>query len=298
MTGPLQLSFLAVWNWLVDNRTWVFDGFGVAIAAGLIGMLWTRRKRDGAGQTIRAGDRSVNVQAGGDPHVVVNVAQPDEAGALAVREWVALAKENDQRARALEDLAKEHDQRARGLEEKLARALVSGEKLMTTGDAMGASITDLEASNKELAKLMQDNLELAEDMRAHDAELADRFDAAYRTVSNMHLALSDETPEPDLAKDRDRIILARLYAYQFHEAFAFYLTAAEAGGPWPNLSPEAAARFRAIPEIGKPPQLLSTLQIDAATRKRLRHRLAKLAKTKPSAPNPSSGPDSEEPSSP
>ena len=141
---------------------------------------------------------------------------------------------------------------------------------------------------------MQDNLKLAEDMRAHDAELADRFDAAWRTLSNMHLALSDETPEPDLSKDRDRIILARLYAYQFHEAFAFYLTAAEAGGPWPHLSPEAAARFRAIPEIGESPRLLGTLQIDAATRKRLRQRLAKLAR-KPSAPNPSSGPDSEEP---
>ena len=189
MTGPLQLSFLAVWNWLVDNRTWVFDGFGVAIAAGLIGMLWKRRKRDDAGQTIRAGDRGVNVQAGRDvriasesPPVVVNVAQPDEAGTFAVREWV--------------DLAKENDRRPRGLEEKLARARVSGEKLMATGNAMDASITDLVASNTELAKLMQDNFKLAEDMRAHNAELADRFDAAYRTLSNMHLALSDETPEP------------------------------------------------------------------------------------------------------
>ncbi len=291
MTGPLQLSFLAVWNWLVDNRAWVFDGFGVAIAAGLIGMLWKRRKRDGAGQIIRAGDRSVNVQAGrdvriasGSPHVVVNVAQPDEAGTFAVREWVSLAKENDQRARELE--------------EKLARARVSGEKLIASSDVMGASVAELVASNKQLAKVLQDSLKLAEDVRAHDAELADRYDAAWRTLTNMHLALSDEDPELDLAKDRDRIILARLYAYQFHEALEFYLTATEAGEPWPRLYPEAAARFRDIPAFGKPPQLLSTVQLDAATRKRLRLRLAKLAKVKQSAPNPSSTPGSEEPPSP
>jgi hypothetical protein len=289
MTGPLQLSFLAVWNWLVDNRTWVFDGFGVAIAAGLIGMFWKRRKRDGAGQTIRTGDRSVNVQAGRDAgiasasqHVVVNVAQPDEAGTFAVREWVRVAKENDQRARELEA--------------QLARARVSGEKMIANSDEMGASIAELVASNKGLAKVMQDNLKLAEDLRDYNKELGDRYDAAWRTISNMHLALSDETPELDLARDRDRIILARLYAYQFHEALDFYLTAAEAGGPWPKLYPEVAARFRAIPAFGKPPQLLSTVP-DAATKKRLRHRLAKLAKTKPSAPNPSSGPDSEEPPS-
>ena len=253
----------AVWKWLVDNRTWVFDGFGVAIAAGLIGILWKRRKRDGAAQSIRAGDRSVNVQAGRDVALQVGDRE-DAAGVVAVQGWMDLAKEN-----AL---------LARELEEKLARAHVSGEKLIASTDAMSDSIPGLVASNKELAELAKDNLKLAEDMRAHYTELADHFDAAFRTLSNMHLALSDETPEPDLSKDRDRIILARLYAYQFHEAFAFYLTAAEAGGPWPRLSPEAAARFRAIPETGKPPQLLSTLQ-DAATRKRLRQRLAKLARS-------------------
>lgn len=273
----------AVWKWLVDNRTWVFDGFGVAIATGLIGILWKRRKRDGAAQSIRAGVRSVNVQAGRDVALQVGDRE-DAAGVVAVQGWMDLAKEN-----AL---------LVRELEEKLARAHVSGERLIASTDAVSDSIPGLVASNKELAELAKDNLKLAEDMRAHDAELADRFDAAYRTISNMHLALSDETPEPDLSKDRDRIILARLYAYQFHEAFAFYLRAAEAGGPWPHLSPEAAARFRAIPEIGKAPQLLSTLQIDAATRKRLRQRLAKLVRSKPSAPNPSSGPDSEEPPSP
>lgn len=259
--GPHMMSFLASWGWLISVP------LGVLI-------LFLSLKRPSV-FALQVDDRE------------------DAAGAVAVREWV--------------DLAKENDQRARGLEEQLARAHVSGEQLMATSNAMGASITDLVASNKELAKLMQDNLKLAEDMRAHDAELADRSDAAYRTLSNMHLALSDETPEPDLSKDRDRIILARLYAYQFHEALAFYLTAAEAGltaatagGPWPHLSPEAAARFRAIPEIGKPPQLLSTLQMDTATRKRLRQRLAKLARIKPSASNPSksSGPDSAEPPSP
>jgi hypothetical protein len=136
-------------------------------------------------------------------------------------------------------------------------------------------------------------------VRAQDAELADRFDAAWRTVANMHLALSDETPEPDLANDRDRIILARLYAYEFHEALEVYYTAATAGGPWPNLHPDAAARFRAISAIGKPPQLLATSTLDAATKKRLRLRLAKLARIKPSTPNPSKSPglDSEEPPS-
>src|ERR1700694_2912606 len=152
----------AVWKWLVDNRTWVFDGFGVAIAAGLIGILWKRRKRDGAAQSIRVGDRSVNVQAGRD--VALQVGDREDAGAVAVREWV--------------DLAKENDQRARGLEEKLARAHMSGDKLMATSYTLGAGSTPRVASNKELAKLMQDNFKLADDMRAYNAELADRFDAA------------------------------------------------------------------------------------------------------------------------
>jgi hypothetical protein len=261
----------AVWKWLVDNHTWVFDGIGVAIVAWLIGIFWKRHKRDGAAQSIHAGDRSVNVQAGRDVALQVGDRE-DAAGAVAVREWVSLAKENDQRARELE--------------EKLARAHMSGDKLMATSDAMGATITDLVASNEQLAKLMQDNLELAEDMRAYNDELAARYDAAYRTVTNMHLALSDDTPEPDLAQDRDRMVLARLYAYQFHEALEVYLTAAKAGGPWPNLHPEAAERFRTIPKLGEPPQLLSTAQMDAATRKRLRKRLAKLDSIKPSAPKP------------
>jgi hypothetical protein len=236
----MAILSMAVWNWLVDNRTWVFDGFGVAVAAGLIGMLWNRRKRE-----------------------------PDEAGMFAVREWV--------------DLAKEKDQRARGLEEQLARARVSGERLIASTDAMGDGITRVVASNKELAELAKDNLKLAEAVRAEKEELADRYDAAYLTLSNMHMALSDDTPEPDLARDRDRILLARWYAYQFHEALEFYLAAAKAGGRLPNLHPEAAERFRAIPEIGEPPQLLETSDLNAATKDRLRQRLVNLSKHKRSS---------------
>ncbi len=51
-----------MWNWLVENRTWVFSGIGVAVV-GVILSIW--RARDRRVQVQKGGDRSTNLQAGG-----------------------------------------------------------------------------------------------------------------------------------------------------------------------------------------------------------------------------------------
>lgn len=52
-----------MWNWLVENRTWVFSGIGVSVMALLVALV--RRSKAGINQRQRGGDHSVNVQSAG-----------------------------------------------------------------------------------------------------------------------------------------------------------------------------------------------------------------------------------------
>lgn len=55
---------VVVFDWLIQNKEWVFGGVGVAAITGLIALL--RRKSNGPSQNQRSGSNSTNVQAGRD----------------------------------------------------------------------------------------------------------------------------------------------------------------------------------------------------------------------------------------
>jgi len=54
--------------WVIDNKEWLFSGAGIVIVA-WIGRLIFKKTRDSSSQTIRAGDSSINVQAGRDVNI-------------------------------------------------------------------------------------------------------------------------------------------------------------------------------------------------------------------------------------
>lgn len=54
-------------DWLMQNKDWVFSGIGVAILSLIGGLLFKNR----AGQKIKAGNNSTNIQGGKD--VKVNI---------------------------------------------------------------------------------------------------------------------------------------------------------------------------------------------------------------------------------
>jgi hypothetical protein len=51
-----------MWQWLIENRTWVFSGVGVSMVALLFGFV---RSRATIRQKQRGGNHSVNVQSAG-----------------------------------------------------------------------------------------------------------------------------------------------------------------------------------------------------------------------------------------
>jgi hypothetical protein len=55
-----------VWEWLYNNRSWIFDGIGAIFISGLVAYLLRRRKDDSKKQTQVSGDDSVNIQVAGD----------------------------------------------------------------------------------------------------------------------------------------------------------------------------------------------------------------------------------------
>ena len=60
-------------TWLYTNQQWVFDGFGVAVVAGLFTWWRSRKSKEApSSQTQRAGSGSTNIQAGRDANVTLN----------------------------------------------------------------------------------------------------------------------------------------------------------------------------------------------------------------------------------
>jgi hypothetical protein len=56
-----------IWKWVIENKSWIFDGIGVAIITGLIAIFLRRRQKDeGTKQTQVSGDNSVNIQSAGN----------------------------------------------------------------------------------------------------------------------------------------------------------------------------------------------------------------------------------------
>lgn len=54
--------------WISDNKSWIFSGIGVTFVVGLWYLVFGKN-RDSIAQKITSGDRSINLQAGGDINV-------------------------------------------------------------------------------------------------------------------------------------------------------------------------------------------------------------------------------------
>lgn len=52
-------------NWIINNRAWLFSGLLVAVPLAILGWLLAKRQVSRI-QKQRAGDRSINLQAGGN----------------------------------------------------------------------------------------------------------------------------------------------------------------------------------------------------------------------------------------
>lgn len=57
--------FDAFMTWIVDSKEWLFSGIGVAIIT-LIGRFLYKQRQTSLSQTIKSGDKSTNLQAGGN----------------------------------------------------------------------------------------------------------------------------------------------------------------------------------------------------------------------------------------
>jgi hypothetical protein len=59
-----------IWDWIVENKVWVFSGAGIAIIGGiftLIKWLLNKNKRDSTvNQSQKSGKNSINIQVVGD----------------------------------------------------------------------------------------------------------------------------------------------------------------------------------------------------------------------------------------
>lgn len=72
----------SAYDWLVLNRQWVFDGFGVAILAGGFSWLISRgRRTQDPTQIQRSGENSLNIQSGRDINIGGDVKKDDRANA-------------------------------------------------------------------------------------------------------------------------------------------------------------------------------------------------------------------------
>lgn len=66
----------AIYNWIVENKEWFFDGLGVvlftSIATIIVKRIQSKRQSDGISQSQAGGDGSTNLQIGGDLKVFNN----------------------------------------------------------------------------------------------------------------------------------------------------------------------------------------------------------------------------------
>jgi hypothetical protein len=52
-------------QYILDNRQWIFSGIGVALASGIVALVFRQRRR-GTKQIQRSGANCINIQGAGD----------------------------------------------------------------------------------------------------------------------------------------------------------------------------------------------------------------------------------------
>jgi hypothetical protein len=62
-----NVKYTIMMKWLAENKEWVFSGCGVALIAAILGCIFkSRKRREQLNQRQTGGDRSTNLQAGGN----------------------------------------------------------------------------------------------------------------------------------------------------------------------------------------------------------------------------------------
>jgi len=67
------------WQWILDNKEWLFSGAGLVLVV-WIGRLTFRRRKANTSQKIRSGKDSVNIQVGHNMNVRSEETRHDEKG--------------------------------------------------------------------------------------------------------------------------------------------------------------------------------------------------------------------------
>jgi len=64
-------------DWLIQNKEWLFNSAGVAIPLAIVGWLFVKYRRKIV-QKQRSGDRSTNIQIGGDVKITRHMRDKDD----------------------------------------------------------------------------------------------------------------------------------------------------------------------------------------------------------------------------
>lgn len=62
-----------MWNWIINNREWIFSGIGIAVPVAIAGWIFSSKKSK---QVQRSGNNSTNIQIGGN--ITVNPKKYDK----------------------------------------------------------------------------------------------------------------------------------------------------------------------------------------------------------------------------
>ncbi len=65
-----------IYNWIIDNQEWFFDGLGVVLLTGIVTFIakivQSKRRNDNIAQSQSGGDGSINFQIGRDLKISSN----------------------------------------------------------------------------------------------------------------------------------------------------------------------------------------------------------------------------------
>lgn len=64
-----------MYSFLIDNKEWIFSGVGVAVLGWIIAMIFRRRRKE---QSIKARNKSINIQTGDGAHITLSSLPKDQ----------------------------------------------------------------------------------------------------------------------------------------------------------------------------------------------------------------------------
>lgn len=58
-------------DWIIKNASWIFEGIGVVVLTGIIGLFFKNKANKSKTQSIKSGNNSTNIQGGNDVNVKI-----------------------------------------------------------------------------------------------------------------------------------------------------------------------------------------------------------------------------------